>query len=75
MAHIDIYLPDDLVTEAKAHGLNLSGLTQDALRSAIAASRVDECLDDVAAMRSLGIADVDVAAAMEEARDEVDGPR
>jgi len=40
-------LPNDLAAEAKATGLDVSNLTQEALRSALAANRVDEWLDDV----------------------------
>lgn len=73
MARVNVYLPDDLAAEAKALGLNVSGLTQEALRSAIAAGRVDEWLDGVVAMRPLGISHADVAGAMELAKSEVEG--
>jgi len=73
MARVNVYLPDDLAAEAKAAGLNVSGLTQGALRSALAASRVDEWLDDVGAMRPLGIRHDAAASAVAAAKDELEG--
>jgi post-segregation antitoxin (ccd killing protein) len=72
MARVNVYLPDDLAAEAKAAGLNVSNLTQKALRSALASSRVDGWLDDVAAMRPLGIDHGAVVAAVAAAKDELD---
>jgi post-segregation antitoxin (ccd killing protein) len=73
MARVNVYLPDDLAAEAKAAGLNVSSLTQDALRSALAADRVDDWLDDVAAMRPLRISHEVVASAVVAAKDELEG--
>lgn len=72
MARVNVYLPDDLAAEAKAAGLNVSNLTQEALSSALAASRVDEWLEGVASLRSLGIGREAVASAVAEAKDEFD---
>ena len=73
MARVNVYLPDDLAADARAAGLNVSSLTQEALRSALAASRVDEWLDDVAAMRPLRISHTAVASAVAAAKDELEG--
>ena len=73
MARVNVYLPDDLAAEAKAFGLNVSRLTQQALRSALAASRVDEWLDDVTALPSLDIAHDAIAHSVADAKDEVEG--
>jgi post-segregation antitoxin (ccd killing protein) len=73
MARINVYLPDDLATEVKTAGLNVSNLTQQALRSALAASRVDDWLDDVSAMRPAGISHPAVVAAVADAKDELEG--
>jgi len=73
MARVNVYLPDELAAEAKAVGLNVSNLTQEALRSALAASRVNEWLDDVTAMRPLGISHRAVAFAVAAAKDELEG--
>lgn len=73
MARVNVYLPDDLAAEARAAGLNVSSLTQDALRSALAAERLDGWLDEVTALRPLGISHRAVAFAVEAAKDEVEG--
>lgn len=72
MARVNVYLPDDLAAEAKAVGLNVSNLTQEALRSALAASRVDEWLDNVTAMRPLNISHHAVTLAVTAAKDELE---
>lgn len=71
MARVNVYLPDDLAAEAKAAGLNVSNLTQEALRSALAARRVDDWLDDIAAVRPLGISHPAVAEAVAGAKDDL----
>ncbi len=72
MARVNVYLPNDLAAEAKAAGLNVSSLTQEALRSALAARRVDDWLDDVAAMRPLGVSHHAVAEAVAAAKDDLE---
>lgn len=72
MARVNVYLPDDLAAEAKAAGLNVSNLTQEALRSALAASRVEGWLDDVAAMRPLRVSRRAVAEAVAAAKDDLE---
>ncbi len=73
MARVNVYLSDDLAAEAKAAGLNVSKLTQEALRSALAVGRVDEWLDDIGSLRPLGIGHEAVASAVAEAKDEFEG--
>jgi len=72
MARVNVYLPDDLAAEAKAAGLNVSNLTQEALRSALAASRLDDWLDDVAALRPLRISRRAVAEAVTAAKNDLE---
>ena len=72
MARVNVYLPDDLAAEARAAGLNVSNLTQQALRSALNASRVNDWLDDIAAMRPLGISHGAVAEAVAAAKDDLE---
>jgi post-segregation antitoxin (ccd killing protein) len=72
MARVNVYLPDDLAAEAKAAGLNVSNLTQEALRSALAASRVDDWLDGIATMRPLGISHRSVVEAVDSAKDDLE---
>ncbi len=73
MARVNVYLPDDLAAEAKQAGLNVSSLTQEALRGALAASQLDDWLDRVTRSRSLGIDRHAVAAAVAGAKDEIEG--
>lgn len=73
MARVNVYLPDDLASEVKAAGLNVSNITQDALRTALATRRVDDWLDDLAAMRPLGVSHRAVSAAIAAAKDELAG--
>lgn len=72
MARVNVYLPDDLAARARAAGLNVSGLTQEALRNALAAARVDEWLDGVAAMRPLPVSHRAVAEAVAAAKDDLE---
>jgi len=70
MARVNVYLPDDLAAEVKAAGLNVSNLTQQALRRALATNEVDRWLAGAAAMRPLGIRHETVLEAVAGARDE-----
>lgn len=73
MARVNVYLPDDLAAEARAAGLNVSGITQEALRDALAARKVDAWLDDVAATRPVRMDAAAVAAAIDGAKGELEG--
>ncbi len=68
-----MYLSDDLAAEVRAAGLNVSSLTQEALRSALATRRVDVWLNDIGSMRPLGIEHSAVTSAVEAAKDELEG--
>ena len=70
MARVNVYLPDDLAERVKEAGLNISGLTQAALRSALAARHVDEWLDDLMSKPSLGVSHDAVLLAVTAAKDE-----
>lgn len=48
VTRVNVYLPDDLATEAKAAGLNLSAVTQDAVRQVLAARSTDAWLAGLA---------------------------
>lgn len=70
VARLNVYLPDELAAQAKQAGLNLSALTQEAVREAVAARSTDAWL---AALRprSSGLVTHDRAlAALDAARDE-----
>ena len=71
MARVNVYLPDQLAAQARSAGLNVSSLTQEALRSALAARRTDDWLDDIAALRPAGVTHKAAAAAVAAAKDEL----
>ena len=69
MARVNVYLPDELAARAKQADLNLSALTQDALRSALRARDTDTWLDGLTA--AAPSVDHDRAlAALDESRDD-----
>jgi post-segregation antitoxin (ccd killing protein) len=68
MARINVYLPDDLASEARAAGLNISRITQDALRAGLAQSQTDRWLDRLDRMPQARIAHEHVIAALDDAR-------
>jgi post-segregation antitoxin (ccd killing protein) len=72
MARVNVYLPDDLASEVREAGLNVSNVAQEALRSALAAGRVNGWLDDLAAMRPLGINHDAVVEAVSAAKDDLE---
>lgn len=45
MTRVNVYLPDGLAVQAKEAGLNVSAVTQDAIRRSLAARSTDEWLD------------------------------
>jgi post-segregation antitoxin (ccd killing protein) len=68
---LNIYLPDGLAAEAKAAGLNLSAVTQEAVRQALAARSTDAWLAMVSTSASEEGIDHDRAlSALDQARDE-----
>ncbi|HUZ22123.1 MAG TPA: type II toxin-antitoxin system CcdA family antitoxin [Acidimicrobiales bacterium] len=44
MARLNVYVPDELAEEARRAGLNVSSLSQEAIRSALAARSTDDWL-------------------------------
>lgn len=73
MARVNVYLPDDLAEEAKALGLNISRLTQEALKSTIASDKLATWLDKVRSNEPLDIDPEAVKAAISGAKDELEG--
>ena len=70
MARVNVYLPDDLAERAKAAGVSISALTQDALRTALAASDTDRWLDRLECMQSHEVPHDTVLGALDDVRDE-----
>ena len=70
MARVNVYLPDDLATRARAAELNVSRLTQAAIQRELDRCALDEWLDEVAALPPTGINDVTALAVITAVRDE-----
>jgi post-segregation antitoxin (ccd killing protein) len=72
MARINVYLPDRLAEAAKDSGLNVSALTQEAVRAALGEARMDAWLDEIANARPTRVTHDEVTAAVDEAKDELE---
>ncbi len=76
MARVNVYLPDDLADEARRSGLNISNVTQEALRRELAGHRTSEWLAEVRRLPRAGVTHEEVLRALDEVRAEAgdDGP-
>ena len=70
MARVNVYLPDELAERARAAGLNVSGLTREAVRRALDARAVNGWLDDLASLKPAGLDPAVVREAVAAAKDE-----
>jgi post-segregation antitoxin (ccd killing protein) len=66
MARVNVDLPDDLAREARAAGLNISRVAQEALSSTLAHEETDRWLDRLEGLPHADIAHEQVLAAMTE---------
>lgn len=73
MSRVNVYLPDELAEEAKKAGLNISSLTQEAIRSSLAAQNLARWQQRVAELDSPGVSHRRVIDAVKSAKDELDG--
>ena len=71
IARVNVYLPDELAERARAAGVNISGITQDALRGALASVDTDSWLDRLERLAASDVAHERVIRALDEARDEL----
>jgi post-segregation antitoxin (ccd killing protein) len=71
MARVNVYLPDELASEARDAGLNISGVAQDALRRALASGETEGWLDRLDAAPRVRIDHASVLRAIDEAREEL----
>ncbi len=71
MARVNVYLPDELAERARAAGLNISGVAQDALRGALMRAETDSWLDRLDALPRAEIAPGRVIDAVDAAREEL----
>ncbi|WP_249009862.1 type II toxin-antitoxin system CcdA family antitoxin [Conexibacter sp. DBS9H8] len=70
MARVNVYLPDELAERARAAGVNISGVTQDALRGALASVDTDRWLDRLERLPARDVAHERVICALDEARED-----
>lgn len=70
MARVNVYLPDDMAEAARAAGLNVSGLTQDAIRRTLAGQRTTDWLDTLGDVEIEGVSAEMAANALAAAREE-----
>lgn len=70
MTRLNVYLPDELAAEAKKAGLNLSAVTQDAVRRSLAIRSTDAWLAALKAAPSHRVAHDRALEALDAARDE-----
>jgi post-segregation antitoxin (ccd killing protein) len=70
MARVNVYLPDELAERAKAAGVSVSAVTQDALRSALAVVDTARWLDRLEQLPGTEVPHEHVIRALDDARDE-----
>jgi len=70
MARVNVYLPDELAQAARAAGLSISRVTQEALSSSLAHSETDRWLDRLDHLPRADIPHRSVIDALDEARAE-----
>jgi post-segregation antitoxin (ccd killing protein) len=75
MARVNVYLPDDLADQARAAELNVSAITQEALRAELARHETDRWLERVRELPRHDIDHADVIEALDAAREELGGER
>jgi post-segregation antitoxin (ccd killing protein) len=71
MARVNVYLPNDLAREARAAGVNISRVTQEALAKALAHDETDRWLDRLERSPGVGASHASVLDAIDEARAEL----
>ncbi|HEY6634238.1 MAG TPA: type II toxin-antitoxin system CcdA family antitoxin [Acidimicrobiia bacterium] len=72
MSRVNVYLPDDLAEKAKDAGLNISSLTQEAIRSTLAARTLKRWQQQVSELPSPGTSHAKVVDAVNAAKDELE---
>jgi post-segregation antitoxin (ccd killing protein) len=75
MARANVYLPDDLAREARQAGVNISAITQAALRRELAARKTSEWLRRHKRLGRLDISHDQVLGALRAAREELGSAR
>ena len=70
MARANVYLPDELAEAARASGLNVSNLTQEAIRRELRRLGIKEWIEDVCRLVSPHLDHATVTEAVDAAREE-----
>jgi post-segregation antitoxin (ccd killing protein) len=70
MARVNVYLPDELANRARAAGVNVSGVAQEAIRGALASIETDVWLKRLQRLPDTELTHEAVISALDEARDE-----
>lgn len=70
VARLNVYLPDELAAQAKEAGVNLSAVTQEAVRQTLAARSTDSWLSTLEAASSDPVSHSRALDALDAARDE-----
>lgn len=73
MSRVNVYLPDELAEDAKKAGLNISALTQEAIRSSLAAQNLTTWQQLVAELDSVDVSHEKVIEAVRAAKDDLEG--
>jgi post-segregation antitoxin (ccd killing protein) len=71
MARVNVYLPDQLAGQARAAGLNISRVAQEAIGRALARAETDRWLDRLEALPRADVPHARIIAAIDGARDEL----
>ncbi len=74
IARVNVYLPDDLAEAARREGLNVSALTQEALRERLARRRTSVWLERVRVLTPAPVSHEQVMEALAAAREELGAP-
>lgn len=69
MSRVNVYLPDDLADAARAAGLNVSAIAQEALRERLQATGTTAWLAGLPLLAERGLTHDRVVAALDEVRD------
>ena len=73
MARVNVYLPEELAEQAKAAGLNVSAIAQEALRSALRVQQVNDWLGSLELTGTGQISRAAIDEAIQGAKDEIEG--
>ena len=74
MARVNVYLSDDLAAQVRDADVNVSAVTQEALRRELDSRRTDAWLDEVAQLKQIDLPREVVETALDAGRDEFGRP-